>query len=78
MVRRDYSKIAAPRHDTLGYVGTNRLATLPETLMPNKTVLLAGESWVSTATHIKGFDQFPTVTYHTGSDEFLRAMAGSG
>ena len=43
-----------------------------------KTVLLAGESWVSTATHIKGFDQFATVTYHTGSDDFLKAMAGSG
>ena len=24
-------------------------------------ILLAGESWVTTATHIKGFDQFPTV-----------------
>jgi len=45
--------------------------------MAKKTVLLAGESWVSTATHIKGFDQFPTVTYHTGSDEFLKVMAGS-
>ena len=45
--------------------------------MPKKKVLLAGESWVSTATHIKGFDQFPTVTYHTGADEFLKAMHGS-
>lgn len=45
--------------------------------MATKKVLLAGESWVSTATHIKGFDQFPTVTYHTGSDEFLKAMASS-
>ena len=45
--------------------------------MPKKKVLLAGESWVSTATHIKGFDQFPTVTYHTGADEFLKAMQGS-
>jgi uncharacterized membrane protein len=45
--------------------------------MRRKTVLLAGESWVSTATHITGFDQFPTVTYHTGSDELLKAMATS-
>ena len=45
--------------------------------MANKTVLLAGESWVSTATHIKGFDQFPTVTYHTGADDFLKSMAGA-
>jgi uncharacterized membrane protein len=41
-----------------------------------KKVLLAGESWVSTATHIKGFDQFPTVTYHTGADELLKALKG--
>jgi uncharacterized membrane protein len=44
--------------------------------MTKKRVLLAGESWVSTATHIKGFDQFPTVTYHTGANEFLAAMKG--
>ena len=36
--------------------------------MAKKKILLAGESWVSTATHIKGFDQFPTVTYHTGAE----------
>lgn len=42
--------------------------------MPKKKVLLAGESWVSTATHIKGFDQFPTVTYHTGADQLLDAL----
>lgn len=45
--------------------------------MSEKKVLLAGESWVSTATHIKGFDQFPTVTYHTGADELLSALKGS-
>jgi uncharacterized membrane protein len=44
--------------------------------MTKKKILLAGESWVSTATHIKGFDQFPTVTYHTGADELLKALAG--
>lgn len=42
--------------------------------MPKTKVLLAGESWVSTATHIKGFDQFATVTYHTGADELLKAL----
>ncbi|TKB25411.1 MAG: cytoplasmic protein, partial [Mesorhizobium sp.] len=42
--------------------------------MSKKKILLAGESWVSTATHIKGFDQFPTVTYHTGADELLGAL----
>jgi uncharacterized membrane protein len=45
--------------------------------MTKKKVLLAGESWVSTATHIKGFDQFPTVTYHTGADELLKALKAS-
>ena len=45
--------------------------------MSKSKVLLAGESWVSTATHIKGFDQFPTVTYHTGADELLAALKDS-
>ena len=45
--------------------------------MARKKILLAGESWVSTATHIKGFDQFATVTYHTGADAFLKAMKAS-
>lgn len=45
--------------------------------MAKPKVLLAGESWVSTATHIKGFDQFPTVTYHTGAGELLRVMEES-
>ncbi|MEZ5668533.1 MAG: glutamine amidotransferase [Alphaproteobacteria bacterium] len=39
-----------------------------------KKILLAGESWVTTATHIKGFDQFPTVTFHRGADGFLDAL----
>ncbi len=45
--------------------------------MAKKKILLAGESWVSTATHIKGFDQLPTVTYHTGADELLAALKNS-
>jgi uncharacterized membrane protein len=45
--------------------------------MTPKKVLLAGESWVSTATHIKGFDQFQTATHHVGAGEFLRALSGS-
>jgi uncharacterized membrane protein len=45
--------------------------------MAKKKVLLAGESWVSTATHIKGFDQFATATYHTGADELLAALKDS-
>jgi uncharacterized membrane protein len=40
-------------------------------------VLLAGESWVTTATHIKGFDQFPTVTFHLGAEPLVAALEGS-
>ncbi|AUT73474.1 glutamine amidotransferase [Paraburkholderia hospita] len=37
-----------------------------------KKVLLAGESWTSTATHAKGFDQFASITHHSGADAFLK------
>ena len=33
-----------------------------------KRVLLVGESWVSEATHYKGFDSFTSVTFHSGAD----------
>jgi uncharacterized membrane protein len=42
--------------------------------MAKKRILLAGESWVSTANHIKGFDQ--SVTFHRGADGFIAALAG--
>lgn len=41
-------------------------------------VLLVGESWASAATHFKGFDQFGSVTFHTGSKPFLKAMDAAG
>lgn len=44
--------------------------------MAKKRILLAGESWVSTANHIKGFDQFSSVTFHRGADGFIAALAG--
>ena len=40
-------------------------------------VLLVGESWMSSATHYKGFDQFGSVTFHTGADPLLAALKGS-
>ena len=43
----------------------------------SKKVLLLGESWVSAATHYKGFDQFGSVTFHTGADDFVAALKGS-
>lgn len=42
-----------------------------------KKVLLLGESWVSAATHYKGFDQFGSVTFHTGGDDFVAALKDS-
>lgn len=41
-------------------------------------VLLAGESWISHATHFKGFDSFSSVTFHTGADDFIAAAAREG
>lgn len=41
-------------------------------------VLLVGESWVSEATHYKGFDSFTSVTFHTGGDWFIDALMESG
>jgi uncharacterized membrane protein len=40
-----------------------------------KKVLLVGETWISSATHAKGFDQFATVTAHSGADPLLAALA---
>lgn len=39
-----------------------------------KRILLAGESWVSAATHYKGFDAFGSVTYHQGAAGFIAAL----
>lgn len=41
-------------------------------------VLLAGESWISQATHYKGFDSFTSVTYHTGADAYIAAVEKEG
>jgi uncharacterized membrane protein len=40
-------------------------------------VLLAGESWVSTATHVKGFNHFAGSDYQTGVGPLRRALEGS-
>ena len=45
---------------------------------PNKKrVLLIGESWVTSATHYKGFDQFGSVTFHTGADPLVNSLKDS-
>lgn len=41
-------------------------------------VLLVGESWTSSATHYKGFDQFGSVTFHRGAKRFMAAMRDAG
>lgn len=43
----------------------------------SKKVLLAGESWMSYTTHVKGFDSFYTSTYETG-EKWLKAALESG
>lgn len=41
-----------------------------------KNILLVGETWTSTATHVKGWDQFPSITHHNGATDFM-ARVGS-
>lgn len=42
-----------------------------------KKVLLAGESWMSYTTHVKGFDTFYTSVYETG-EKYLKAAMERG
>jgi len=43
-----------------------------------KKVLLAGESWMSYTTHVKGFDAFYTSTYETGEKWIKAALEKAG
>lgn len=43
----------------------------------NKKILLAGESWMSYTTHVKGFDSFYTSVYETG-EKWLKAALEEG
>jgi uncharacterized membrane protein len=40
-------------------------------------VLLVGESWVTSATHFKGWDQFGSITFHLGAEPFVAALKDS-
>lgn len=42
--------------------------------MTRTKVLLVGESWVSAATHYKGFDGFSSVTFHKGAEPLVAAL----
>jgi uncharacterized membrane protein len=41
-------------------------------------VLLVGESWVSSSTHLKGFDFFSSTYYATGGDFLIAALRSRG
>lgn len=45
--------------------------------MTKTKVLLVGESWVSSATHYKGFDQFGSVTFHLGAEPLVAVLKDS-
>lgn len=45
--------------------------------MAKTEVLLVGESWVSAATHYKGFDSFGSVTFHKGAEPLVDALRDS-
>ena len=45
--------------------------------MASTKILLAGESWVSSATHHKGWDHFGSVTFHLGAEPLVEALKGS-
>jgi len=46
-------------------------------LVAKTNVLLVGESWVTSATHFKGFDQFGSVTFHLGAEPLVAALRDS-
>lgn len=45
--------------------------------MSRVRVLLAGESWVTTASHVKGFNLFTTSDYQIGIEALKQALAGT-
>ena len=45
--------------------------------MAKKNVLLVGESWVSAASHTKGWDSFSSVTFHLGAEPLVAALKDS-
>ena len=45
--------------------------------MAKKKLLLVGESWVSTANHVKGWDSFSSITFHLGAEPLVNALQDS-
>lgn len=46
--------------------------------MVKPKVLLAGETWITQSTHIKGVDSFTTSTLESGAGEFISALTDDG
>lgn len=46
--------------------------------MPNRTVLIAGESWIMHTIHQKGFDSFTTTAYGEGHQWLSAALTAGG
>ena len=46
--------------------------------MEKISVLLAGESWVSSSTHFKGWDFFSSTVYETGVNSLEEVLTGAG
>lgn len=66
---------AGSRSATLGWT-RNRPMAAKRKARPK--VLLAGESWATSAYHVKGWDQFSSATYHLGGEDFVRALEMRG
>jgi hypothetical protein len=41
-------------------------------------VLLVGETWITHATHVRGWDSCTTTTFYSGADAFLSLLEGTG
>jgi uncharacterized membrane protein len=54
------------------------LTNQPIQISMSTNVLLVGESWVSTSTHIKGFDFFSSSLYAIGGDFLISALQKQG
>jgi uncharacterized membrane protein len=52
-------------------------SALERFLSKSKKVLLVGETWVSSSSHFKGFDQFGSVTFHSGAEPLVKALQDS-
>src|SRR5690606_33121045 len=52
--------------------------TLWRLAMPDRTVLIAGESWIMHAIHQKGFDSFTTTAYGEGHQWLSAALTSGG